>query len=93
MPRLHEDEFEALMDKKTREEFKTKQAEAMLHIPNTWQYYCLMFQEGLVATPPTRTTATSSPSCAATAATPRTTAPTSTTTTVVACPRVLQAAG
>jgi hypothetical protein len=50
LPRLHEDEFEALMDKKTREEFKTKQAEAMLHIPNTWQYYCLMFQEGLVAT-------------------------------------------
>ena len=34
------------MDKKTMEEFMDKQVKP----PNTWQYHCLMFQEGLVAT-------------------------------------------
>ena len=36
----------ALMNKKTQDEFKEKQVKP----PNTWQYHCLMFQEGLVAT-------------------------------------------
>ena len=35
----------SLMDKKTMEEFMDKQVKP----PNTWQYHCLMFQEGLVA--------------------------------------------
>ena len=45
LPRLHDNDFMALMDKKTMEDFKEKQVKP----PDTWQYHCLMFQEGLVA--------------------------------------------